>query len=296
VLSKLRHFTDGEANDLAKLRAGVDVRPALSALDAPNAPFAAVSGGTLGVCFIATIDGRERFLKSYASVEGKPNLEKEIRILLHLYGKTLGVRSIEVPEENGQSRLWLFMDALRPLDAPMGPRDTEALVESYRVPLASLPTDVLTSADTLGTLIDDAGRGLSNLASAGQIGNAMYSDLHLRLTYLAQNWRSFPSCIAHGDLGPRNVMAADGHPVVIDWEDAFCGVEGYDYLYWLTFFENRRHYNKDILGRTPLGIEAEVALLAMILLLKSDLSLRANTLAGNQITVEQRISEVLALA
>ncbi|CAB3760180.1 phosphotransferase [Paraburkholderia humisilvae] len=296
MLSKLRHFTDGGGSDLASLRSRVDVRPALGAVGAPNAPFVAVSGGTLGVCFIATVDGRDRFLKSYASVQGKPNLEKEVRILTHLYGEMLSIRRIEVPEDEEQTRVWLFMDALRPLDAPLGPRDTQGLVEAYRAQLASLPADALQTTDTLGTLIHEASRGISNLVSAGQLSSAIKHELSSRLVYLTQKWQSFSSCVAHGDLGPHNIMAADCRPVVIDWEDAFCGVDGYDYLYWLTFFENRRHYNKDILGRTPLGVEAEVALLAMILLLKSELSLRANTLAGNQISVEQRIGEVLALA
>ncbi|WP_160111817.1 aminoglycoside phosphotransferase family protein [Paraburkholderia piptadeniae] len=268
----------------------------MGALGAPNTPFLAVKGGTLGVGFIAQVDGRDRFLKSYASAEGKPNLEKEFRILTHLYGERLDIRRIEVPGDQGLTRVWLFMDVLRPLDAPLTPGETRSLIETYRAQLASLPANALQTADTLGTLITDAKRGLSNLASAGQIGVDMHHALSARLEQLTKKWQSFSPCICHGDLGPRNIMTVDGRPVVIDWEDAFWGVDGYDYLYWLTFFENRRHYNKDILGHTQLGTEVEVTLLAMILLLKSDLSLRANTLVGNQITVEQRIGEVVALA
>lgn len=294
MLSKLRHFAGDEASDLAKFRSRIDVRLALGAIGAHDAPFVAVNGGTLGVGFIATIDGRERFLKTYASAYGKSNLEKEIRILSHLYGEALDIRRIEVREDEAQPRVWLVMDGLRPVDAPLQPRDTENLVEAYRSKLDALPADALDTADTLGALIDDALRALSDLAMEDQIGSSMFHDLNARLTYLVREWRAFPPCNVHGDLGPRNIMADGDKLVVIDWEDAFRGVSGYDYLYWLTFFENRRYYSKEVLGRTPLGVEAEIALLAMILLLKSDLSLRANTIAGNQITVEQRIGEVLA--
>lgn len=295
MLSKLRHFAGDHAGDLTGLRSRIDVRPALEHIGAPEAPFAAVTGGTLGVGFVATVAGRQQFLKTCASEEGRGNLEKEIRILSHLYGETLGIKRLEVAETCGPSRVWLLMDALRLHDAPLSPVNTLALIDGYRSRLASLQVGSLEPSDTLGNLIDDAGRGLSNLVAAGQIGPSMYDTLHSRLSYLAREWRTFPSCVAHGDLGPRNIMTADGRSVVIDWEDAFLGIDGYDYLYWLTFFENRRHYDKYVLGRTPLGVEAEVAVLAMILILKSDLSLRANTHVGNQLSAEQRISEVLAL-
>lgn len=295
MLSKLRHFAGSNAGDLAGLRSRIDVRPALEQLGAPRAPFAAVSGGTLGVGFMATIDGHQRFLKTCASEHGKGNLEKEIRILSHLYGETLGIRRLEVAEDDATPRVWLVMDALRLPDAPLNPSDTLSLIEDYRSRLVSLAPGSLETADTVGTLVDDANRGLAALLATGQIGQSMHDTLHSRLAYLAREWQSFPRCVAHGDLGPRNIMATSDRAVVIDWEDAFLGVDGYDYLYWLTFFENRRHYGQGILGRTPLGVDAEVALLAMILILKSDLSLRANTHAGNQLTAEQRIGEVLAL-
>ncbi|TKC91824.1 hypothetical protein FAZ69_05155 [Trinickia terrae] len=296
MLSKLRHFARRNAGDLASLRSRVDVRPALKAIGAPDAPVAPVSGGTLGVGFIASVNGRQQFLKCSVSADGQHNLEKEIRILSHLYGEMLAIRRIEASEDDAPPRVWLLMDALCPLAAPLAPRDTLTLVQAYRSRLASLPVDCLEGGDTLGTLVEDAEAALAELASAGQIGASMHDDLRSRLTFLAREWSNFPSGIAHGDLGPRNIMASNGCPVVIDWEDAFLGIDGYDYLYWLTFFENRRYYNRDVLGLTPLGIDAEVALLAMILILKGGLALRANTHVGNQLTVEQRIDEVLALA
>ncbi len=296
VLSKLRHFARSDSSDLESLRALVDVRPALHMLGAPDASFVAVSGGTLGVGFIAPVDGRKRFLKSYASASSKADLEKEIRILSHLYGEMLAIQRLEVAESAASSRVWLVMDALNPRDKPLTPDKVFALIRQFRSRLSSFSVESLETADTLGTLIDDAILRLSDLASAGEISQPMFDDLHARLAYLAREWQRFPTAVAHGDLGPRNIMVGEDNLVVIDWEDAFLGVEGYDYLYWLTFFENRSYYGKEILGQTSLGVDAEMALLVMILVLKSDLSRRANGLIGNLLTVEQRIGEVLALA
>lgn len=296
VLSKLKHFARDNASNLTLLRSRVDVRPALEKIGARHAPFVPVSGGTLGVGFIATVDGRQQFFKSYASAHSTHNLEKEIRIMSHLYGELLGIRRIEVHEGDGPPRIWLVMDALEPPITPLTPSDTLTLIKAYRSRLKSFAVDSPKTTETLGILVDEAIRGLSRLASMGQIGDSMRIKLHTLLTHLADEWQTLPPAIAHGDLGPRNIMTADGELVVIDWEDAFVGVEGYDYLYWLTFFENRRYYGSDILGHTPLGLKGEVALLAMILILKSDLSVRANTHVGNQLTFEQRIVEVLAFA
>ncbi|WP_406868010.1 phosphotransferase [Paraburkholderia fungorum] len=296
MLSKLRHFAHRSAGDLASLRSSVDVQPALKAIGAPDAPFARVNGGTLGVGFIASVNGRQQFLKCSVSADGQRNIEKEIRILSHLYGEPLAIRRIEAFEDDAAPRIWLMMDVLCPVDAPLAPGDTLTLVQAYRSRLASLPVDCLEGSDTLGALVEDAAAAIAELVAAGQISSSMHDDLRSRLAFLAQEWPSFPGSIAHGDLGPSNILASNCRPVAIDWEDAFLSVDGYDYLYWLTFFENRRYYKRDVLGLTPLGIDAEVALLAMILILKSGLALRANTHAGNQLTVEQRIGEVLALA
>lgn len=296
MLSKLRHFARGDIRELANLRSQVDVQPALEALGAPRSAAVPVNGGTLGVGFSANIEGRPTFLKACALPDGSQNLEKEIDILSHLYGDTLAVRRIETQDANGVPRVWLVMRALSTLGTPLAPQDILDIVRSYASGLAALPTESLNCADTLGTLVDGATQALADLTQAGLIGQTMHDDLSLRLTRLRRDWPALPPRICHGDLGRANIMMAGEQVVVIDWEDAFIGVDGYDYLYWLTFFENRQYYARDVLGGTPLGVDVEISLLAMILLLKCRISLAANTHAGNRLTFEQRINEVLALA
>ncbi len=84
-------------------------------------------------------------------------------------------------------------------------------------------------------------------------------------------------------------------PVVIDWEDAFWGIEGYDYLFWLTFFDNRKYYSQKIFGKTPWGKEIEIAILILIVVLKSELSFRSNRYKENKLTFDERIVEILNL-
>jgi hypothetical protein len=84
-------------------------------------------------------------------------------------------------------------------------------------------------------------------------------------------------------------------PIAIDWEDAFAGVAGYDYLYWLTFMENRPFLREAAFGRTGLAVEVERAILALVVLLKSYLAVLSGAHLSHKVAAEARIAEVLDL-
>jgi 5-methylthioribose kinase len=137
---------------------------------------------------------------------------------------------------------------------------------------------------------------LARLFANHAISPVIHAEVEKNFSILFENIDSMPTALCHGDLGPENIMCqSDARPVVIDWEDAFWGVEGYDYLYWLTFLRNRKYYTQDVLGRTSLGKEIEISILLLIVVLKSELSLRMDPKMTRQLSFEQRITEILAL-
>lgn len=82
---------------------------------------------------------------------------------------------------------------------------------------------------------------------------------------------------------------------VIDWEDAFRGIAGCDYLYWLTFMENRPFLQKATFGRTDLSPDGERAILVLVVLLKSYLANVSGDHLKHAVSAQVRIAEILDL-
>ena len=80
-------------------------------------------------------------------------------------------------------------------------------------------------------------RRYAELAAQSAIDARSQAQVKVALDCLRRH--DFGRCLCHGDLGPRNIMSQGGGPVAIDREDAFWGVEGYDYLLWLTFLREQ---------------------------------------------------------
>lgn len=193
-------------------------------------------------------------------------------------------------------RLWLEMDDLLPADAP-SPAQIAKLVAAYTKKLANYSGPMPVSAeDSLASLLLEGQQAFAALDAQDMFGPQLQRAIPSYLSLLGRQASHMPPCLCHGDLGPRNILTDGGRLIAIDWEDAFWGVEGYDYLYWLTFFENRRHYHPSVLGITPWGRDMEIAILLLVLTIKCWLSLRKRTHNDNDLSFDQRLMEVLALA
>jgi 5-methylthioribose kinase len=112
---------------------------------------------------------------------------------------------------------------------------------------------------------------------------------------LAESFPTLPAALCHGDFGPKNIMLAGNEPRIIDWEDAFDGIAGYDYLYWLTFMENRPFLRTAAFGQTGLSPEIERAILALVVLLKSYLAVCSGAYLSHAVSPQARIVEILEL-
>jgi len=243
-----------------------------------------VQGGTLGICLLADTGVKTLFFKTHSG-DARDLLQKEIALMKHVNGAIMDVRSFELPD-----RVWLVCDALQPCP-PLTPDAVRALTSSYTTRIKTFPDVTLVPNNKdFAYLMGEAREALNLLFIQKQISEVTQTLCTESLHLLGK--QDFQPVLCHGDLGPKNIMLAGNQPVAIDWEDAFWGVDGYDYLYWLTFFENRRYYDASVLGHTPWGKDIERALLVMIILLKCVLSYKSSTHINNALSFDQRIWEV----
>ncbi len=293
MLSKLRYFQNEPASELADCRASINLEAVLRRLGAGGVQ--GVDGGTLGAGFLVWVNGRRRFLKTHVVPEGRETLDKELAILSCLYGKSIHLERIEIACTDA-CQLWLLMDELvySPIDFDIN--QVLVLVDGYSQRLKHCAGTLrISSNDNFPCLLGEGRKALRNLAHRGLLSGSVQEKIRPCFSLLEQQVDCFAPFLCHGDFGPKNLMFDGKTPVVIDWEDAFWGIEGYDYLFWLTFFDNRKYYSQKIFGKTPWGKEIEIAILILIVVLKSELSFRSNRYKENKLTFDERIVEILNL-
>lgn len=257
----------------------------------------AARGGTLGVCFRAEISGASRFLKTHLSgARARANLAKEADILIRLYGGAVVHNCLDLKLADGSERLCLLMSELLPLAAPMLPEEAMAVVRGNTERLADYGPESLGLSGSFEWYLSYATRAIEALSDRRLLKSESSAELWRHISKLQDRLGSQPRAVCHGDFGPKNTMSNGTVPIAIDWEDAFWGIPGYDYLYWLTFMENRPFLHRAALGQTGLEPEVEHAILCLIVLLKSYLSVRSDAYLAHSVSIQTRIAEVLELA
>lgn len=299
MLSKLAFFETGAPTAAAGPGQDDALRAALARrLGQGGRPVRIVpaSGGTLGVCCRVEVGAERLFLKTHRpGTSARENLAKEGEILRRLYGTAVVRDAVEVVVPGEAARLCLVMAELAPLAAPMPPADAAALVRDFSRMLAGWRPAGLPDDWTIAHYVAHGDRAVAYLQGQGLLAPPTAAAVERLLAQLRAALAGLPRVLCHGDLGPKNLMSDGARPVAIDWEDAFWGVPGYDYLYWLTFMENRPHLQGAAFGRTGLGAPLERAILALVVLLKSELSVRSGAHLGHAVPIEARMAEVLAL-
>jgi fructosamine-3-kinase len=262
-----------------------------------QAQLSPVPGGTLGLCFRLEIDGCRRFLKTHLEEDWcRANLAKEASLLAHLYGNAINLETFRI-EGAMATRLCLVMDELEYPARPYSPEEVRAIVEFYSSRLEPRGFHLDDRERDFSYLVEQALQALQQLFEDGYvIDPGIRRAVHSQFELLQRKRHLLIPAICHGDLGPKNIMTNGGGPIVIDWEDAFVGVADYDYLYWLTFIENRRFYSSSAIGTTRYGKDLEVAILLLVVTLKSLLSVRAGTQVGHSISIQDRLLELLKLS
>lgn len=283
---------------MADLRSGIRISPALSEIGLSEETVTYIDTGTLNAAFIAEKSGESWFVKTHLDSSGRESLYKECAILEVLYQNELSPQYIETGGSSNRTerRGWLVMKALSPPRVDYSFDRVSEFADDLVANLQNFKNEsLIPKDDSVFTLLSEAWASLDNLSAHALISSEIYRSVRLHLTRLDTELGKCRPCVCHGDLGPKNLMTDGKRVLAIDWEDAFWGVEGYDFLFWLTFFSNRKYYSPDILGKTPLGKPLECSLLVMILLLKCALSFKDGSYRFNSISFDQRINEILAL-
>lgn len=240
---------------------------------------------TLGIVFkIVTKDG-SFFLKTHADdAECRSNLIKESNIFRMLYDDIIFCKFLK-----SEWRNFLFMEEL--CDANSCP---EAIVESmlaYRRKLCDC--DAVSVNYTFENLLEVGDNSLRHLYDNFLVNKQIYNQC---ISYLAvlKN-ANFETCICHGDLSNKNIKRKDDILVLIDWEDAFIGPVYYDFLYWLTFFDNKKYLTKENIKKVPYALEIAIALLLLIVVVKCEISFLNNSYLNNKVSFDERLHDILVL-
>ena len=114
------------------------------------------------------------------------------------------------------------------------------------------------------------------------------------LSFLSDKISSIPRMLCHGDYSDVNILMYNNIPIIIDWEDAFYGIPNYDYLFWLSFFNHRKYYSKEIFGMSKDARYFNIAVMIMILIIKEAMSVYNGEYKNNKLTAEDRVAEVLS--
>jgi hypothetical protein len=294
VLGKIAFFESDDRPDLAADRA--HIMPALLRHLQSRGHDVGVTpapGGTLGICFDAIVSGEKRFLKTHlGGAVAYASLAREADILFRLYGKTVVIDRFELTLADGTSRLCLLMPTLTPLAGPMQPTDADAMARRCGERLKDWRPHDLPSFEHY---LASAARALKALTDRGLLGQTGATEVRRLLSVLEERYPGLPEALCHGDFGPKNIMLDGTESRVIDWEDAFLGIAGYDYLYWLTFMENRPFLRTAAFGRTGLAPEIERAILALVVLLKSYLAVCSGAYLKHAVSAQERIAEIIEL-
>lgn len=285
MLSKIEFFeTKADRPDLTAERERLlpALRQHLQACD-HNVMVTPAFGGTLGICFDANISGKRRFLKTHLPrAKARASLAKEADFLLRLYGNAILLDRFDISLTDGTARLCLLMPTLAPLAAPMQPEAAAMMARKWDEQFGDDRPATLASFEQYLTC---AARALAALSDRDLLETGSAADVRRQIALLEDRLTSLPRALSHGDFGPNNIMVRGAEPLAIDWEDAFWGIAGYDYLYWLTFMENWPFLQSAAFGRTGLEWEVERAILALVVLMKSYLAVCSGAYLNHAVSI-----------
>ena len=296
MLSKLRYFENSRTASIEVSLLKVTEDDLKAIYGSSLRSIERVSGGTLGVSFLAELDGVKKFFKTTLNESIIYYLENEIRALQILYQERLQVKRLVSLDSKNNERLWIEIDALDQISDDIVPGRAITLMNAYLDQFASSGNpNFIDRLTTIDDILPQVTTAIDTLYNANLLDLNLINDIYYYIDHLKKILPQIPRVICHGDFGPKNIMKDKTDAVVIDWEDVFIGCVGYDYLYWLTFMKNQKYLKRENLGKFDFGIEYEISIILLVVILKSYISYRSGTWKNNSISFEYRLREVIGI-
>lgn len=249
-------------------------------------------GGTLGIFFELYIGGKKKFVKTHQQGSRyRENLEKEIEIMSIVYGDIIEVKKIEI-EVKGENFIFMVMDYLLSGIA-IEPEKVKKCIEHYQQKLEQRNVPV---KYTFEQVLKAGEESLEILYTQNFFTEGMYLQCKESLKRVAQKDIGQFRKISHGDLSNVNIMFTQkAVPVVIDWEDSLVAFREYDYLYWLTFFSQRKYYSSSLFDKNAIEKIWGTDIMVLITIVKSYMSYRNGSYINNKISFQDRINEIYGM-
>lgn len=294
MLSKYYHIQ--EAADNSK---GVNERAlALALLEALKSKYKQVAveaihpGGTLGVFFELSLDGKRKFAKTHQLGQTyRENLKKEFQFLSSIYRDVLEIEQYDITQA-GQEFTFLIMDFLSMPQTEMGVLEIRECIHRYQKALQKEKKEIKLSY-TFDDVVNAGAESLEILHQAALISESLYERCKDSIAHIQRVKADIPVCPCHGDLSNVNIMINDkGEMLVVDWEDAILAFAEYDFLYWLTFFSQRKLYSIELFRKFKIDLTWGIDVMVLITLVKSEMSYQNESYKKNSLTFEERILEM----
>lgn len=247
-------------------------------------------GGTLGIFFELYINGTKKFVKTHQCGDNyKENLLYEIEIITLLYRDIVEVERIDIELEKIQMT-FMVMDYLFPSKSPISIENIKEYIQYFQ---QNLPPEKITAKYHFSQIINAGKESLETLFALGFFNKEFYLRCNESIQRIIYNKKSKMSVINHGDLSNVNIMyTSNFNPVIIDWEDSIYAFPEYDYLYWLTFFSQRKYYSSNLFNETNIEKIWGIDIMVLITIIKCKMSYQNNSYQNNHISFCQRISEI----
>lgn len=253
-------------------------------------------GGTLGIFFELSLDGKRKFVKTHQ--EGKTykdNLLKEIEIISLLYKEVIQVDKIDIIQE-GKQFTFMIMDFLYQVEHDIDTEEVKQCINKYQQGLLSNKINV---KYTFVDIINAGKESLEVLYNNSFLSEKIYLMCKDSIEHIIRKNdedTDLATVVCHGDLSNVNILYNEsGQAVVIDWEDALLAFPEYDFLYWLTFFSQRKYYSADLFKRYNIDIRWGIDVMVLITIIKSAMAYRNGSYKNNSLSFEERIHEMYSI-
>lgn len=247
-------------------------------------------GGTLGVFFEVILGKKRKFVKTHLpGIKYQNNLIKEIDVMSHIYKNTLEIVRKDVVI-NRMAYTFMIMDYLQPADGVTGLDEVRMYISTYQQQLSEAKVSANYSFDEILKAASDS---LELLFADAFFSKYIYMQCKNSIERVGDKANRLKPVICHGDLSNVNIMRTlDGNPVVIDWEDLLTAFPEYDFLYWLTFFSQRKYYSDNIFEKYNIDKIWGTDVMVLITIIKSRLSYENESYKKNSLSFQDRIIEI----